>query len=224
MSNSGSDLNSHSGLTELIGARRKLSHEWLQCQAVWRDRQARAFDAEVVSRLVTESRNLSIRFNEYLGAISRLRSIIRHSEITDPFLDIHEVESRQNEAQAQWHRTAGGEKSRFAVDFGQFAHERYAQEIIAFENSRGRRRNLDYAVEYSLAHPDGGTVRLDYVDLQNHHIVDFKSVQDGQAGSQLANSYAAQRQRHVEAYAAQFGVVPTYEYRTYRSSKDLYSG
>jgi hypothetical protein len=134
-----------------------------------------------------------------------------------------ELVARQKTAAEEWFDSRGRDRQEFALAFGQFGHERFAERIIERENMSGRKRNVHYGVEYELKLPDGTAVRYDYVDLEQHLIIDYKSAKPGQAEEQVAQRYREQRQRHIDAYVATFGVVPTYRYQTYPSSTALYA-
>jgi uncharacterized protein YukE len=85
-------------------------------------------------------------------------------------------------------------------------------------------RDRDFGIEYVLTHPDGGTVRYDYVDLQIHRIVDLKARANGEALAEVSGRYGEQRDRHITAYRATFGVTPTYHYSCYLSTRHLFAG
>jgi len=132
-----------------------------------------------------------------------------------------ELERRQSEAEREWRQDAGARRE-FGRDYGIQEHEDWAAEQRWAESAAGRVENKEYGIEMELRHPDGGKVRYDYVDLQNHRIVDRKPVAEGQTVHDLAREHAEQRTRHIEAYRAKYGVEPTYEYSPYPSSKRFY--
>jgi hypothetical protein len=133
-----------------------------------------------------------------------------------------ELERRQAEAAQEWHRAKPSDKAEFAREVGQAEHKDWEAEIRRVENAKGRIEGKDYGIEYELEHPDGKTVRYDYVDFKEHRIVDRKAEAIDETDLELVRQYKEQQQRHVEAYKARFGRTPTYEYSPYPSTKDLF--
>jgi hypothetical protein len=117
-------------------------------------------------------------------------------ELPDLGLDEVQLKDQYREAHGVWRNIDGQDRKVFGIDFGQFAHERYQEDIIRQEELRGRSRNSDYGIEYELGYPDGGAVRYDYVDFQNHTIFDFKPVKPEQTEADIAKRYKEQRQHH----------------------------
>lgn len=140
------------------------------------------------------------------------------------------IEERIENAEGDWLKIKGSERTRFSLLFGKFAHERYQEKIREFEslNNRKERKNLqeqgDYGIEFPLKHPDGENVYYDYVDFTENTIIDYKSVKEGQSEEDVFKDkeIAKQRKRHIEAYEFNFGLTPTYRYETYQSTVNLY--
>lgn len=134
-----------------------------------------------------------------------------------------ELERRQEEAEDDWQQADGSERAAFAREVGHVEHQDWQSAIRESESRRGRIDGQDYGIEYVLQHPDGGTVRLDYVDFREDRIVDRKAQASDESDLTLARHYREQRERHVAAYRARFGRTPTYEYAPYSSTRDLYT-
>ena len=132
------------------------------------------------------------------------------------------LDKNQEDPEKVWNSANPKDKVDFGREFGQFAHERRGVEIRRQETLKGWVEGKDYAIEYTLHHPDGNDVHYDYVDFKNHRIIDYKAQPSKESNEKLAKTYEKQRTRHIEAYQARFGVTPTYEYLPYPSTKDMY--
>jgi hypothetical protein len=132
-----------------------------------------------------------------------------------------ELQRRQAEAARDW-RDRPDARTEFAQTVGRLEHADWQNEIRTSETARGRIEGKDYAIEHVLTHPDGGTVRYDYVDFKNHRIVDRKAQASHESDLDLVIAYKEQQRRHIEAYRARFGRTPTYEYSPYPSTKELF--
>ena len=148
------------------------------------------------------------------------RSQVSESRTPVAFPSDGEVEANTAELES----SPGTVRSKFATDFGQFAHQRYQTKLREFEKLGGREEGKDFGIEYCVKHPDGDNVYYDYVDFNYHVIIDYKSAKNGQTEDDLAQKYREQRERHIAAYRAKFGVTPTYRYETYSSMVNLYAG
>ncbi len=132
-----------------------------------------------------------------------------------------ELERRQAEAARDW-RHSPDARAEFAQTVGKQEHLDWQNEIRRSETAHGRIEGKDYAIEHTLTHPDGGSVRYDYVDFKNHRIVDRKAQAGDESDLDLVKAYKEQQRRHIEAYRARFGRTPTYEYSPYPSTKELF--
>jgi hypothetical protein len=132
-----------------------------------------------------------------------------------------ELERRQSEAARDWRRRSDA-RAEFGQTVGKEEHKDWQAELRRSEGARGRVEGRDYAIEYTLAHPDGGNVRYDYVDFKNHLIVDRKAQAADETDFELIKTYKEQQERHIEAYKARFGRIPTYEYSPYPSTRELF--
>lgn len=132
-----------------------------------------------------------------------------------------EIERRQLEAARDWRRLPAARRE-FAADEGRVAHQDWQATLRRREARRGRVEGADYGIEYELAHPDGGKVRYDYVDLRAHRIVDLKPAVEGDTVAGVAAAHAHQRQRHLDAYKAKFGVEAEYHYAFHPSTRSLF--
>lgn len=201
----------------------RLHNDWSTCLNYWRDDRSIMFEAEVVRPIQESGSSLAGAYDAFLAVLDGARAEVKSlGGLPDYHSTQQELELRIDEAEDAWRASAGSDRRDFAKDFGLFAHVRKAEEIEEYETSRGRLRGVHYGVEFVLTHEDGGTVRYDYVDLENHRIVDYKPMGESETIEQMAKKYKDQRQRHIEAYTHHFGVVPDYEYVTYPSSKDMY--
>ena len=166
---------------------------------------------------------MSVEFEEFLRYFADVRAQMEHLGFAGPEGDESELSQRQTDAEMDWHDAEGRLRSRFGLDFGKFGHEQFERELLEREEAGERIRNVDFGIEYVLNHPDGGQVRYDYVDLRAHRIVDYKSARPGQTATDVASDYRGQRQRHIEAYVHNFGVVPSYTYEMYPSTTGLFA-
>lgn len=149
-------------------------------------------------------------------AMTRAESSLSDNEVEA------ELRRRQVEAERDWKEADGPTRTGFGLEVGQVEHTEWQAEIRRAEVARGRIEGRDFGIEYVLQHPDGGTVRLDYVDFREDRIVDRKAQASTETDAELIRDYQAQRDRHLEAYKARFGRTPTYEYSPYSSTRDLY--
>lgn len=134
--------------------------------------------------------------------------------------DDEELEQRQAEALREW-RNRPADRQEFSRDNGQTEHKDWQNEKRRNESARGRKEGVDFAIEYTLPHPDGSRVRYDYVDFRSHHIIDRKPARDGEKELDIARRYLDQQRRYIEAYRAKFGVEPTFEYSLYSSTQNM---
>lgn len=131
-----------------------------------------------------------------------------------------ELERRDADGLRELRRNPAARRE-FSRDVGQIEHLDWEAEARRADLARGLQENKDFAIEYTLEHPDGGCVRYDYVNFREHRILDRKPGHQGEKVIDLARRYQRQRERHIEAYRARFGVEPTYEYAIYPSTRDL---
>ena len=134
--------------------------------------------------------------------------------------DEEELERRQSEALREW-RKNGEARKEFGRDVGKIEHQDWRGEMRRLAESRGHKEGKDYAIEYTLRHPDGSTVRYDFVDFRNHHIIDRKPATEGEKELAISKRYLDQQRRYIEAYRAKFGAEPTFEYSLYSSTKNM---
>ena len=146
----------------------------------------------------------------------------RSNDVWSPVTLPSDAEVEANTAELE--TSPGNVRSKFATDFGKFAHQRYQTKLREFEKLGGREEGKDFGIEYGVKHPDGHYVYYDYVDFNYHVIIDYKSAEAGQTEHDLADKHSGQRERHIEAYQAKYGVTPTYRYETYSSMVNLYAG
>lgn len=135
--------------------------------------------------------------------------------------DDRELERRQREAEREWRRN-GPARRETTADMGRTEHAGWGAELRTRESAAGRVEGQHYGIEYELRHPSGDKVRYDYVDLEKHRIVDRKPAVEGESVARIAARYDRQRQQHVEAYQARFGVEPSYEYSFYPAPRGIY--
>jgi hypothetical protein len=220
---SGDKVNSEeTALTaQLEGLLRKLQSDWLTCTNYWRDQRVRMLDNEVFLPIQTSGQEIANAFDEFMSILEEARAEVTSFDLPDFRASEDELNERIDEAKNVWGDLPGIERRDFSKDFGLFAHVRRAQEIQEYETDRGRLRNVHYGLEYELLHPDGRKVRYDYVDLEAHRIIDYKPLGEAETDEHIAKKYKDQRQRHIDAYVARFGVVPDYLYVTYSSSTNL---
>lgn len=108
------------------------------------------------------------------------------------------------------------------------AHPRWEEKIKNFDELRGRtcrdqnHPNGEFGIEYRLEYSEG-EVRYDYVDFEEHVIIDLKPIRAGQTVKDIEKNskYREEKRRHIKAYEENFGVTPRYEYDTYLSTKDV---
>jgi len=132
-------------------------------------------------------------------------------KLTDPDITKKEFEKR-----GDWRRE-------FSSDAGKEEHKKWKEEIIERETKAGRIEKVDYDLEPTLTHPDGGRVYPDYVDYKKDIIIDRKPIGEGESKESLEEKYAEQRQRHIDAYEHSTGrKVLHYDYDLYPSPKDIY--
>jgi len=187
-----------------------------------RDLRGSRFTEEIVDPLLTSGGELVNELTEFFGYLDSMQAELKDMGLPELLLTKNEINERIGNAREDWVTLAGRQRTRFGLDFGQFAHGRFKEGIIAEETSRKRIRDVHYGAEYEMKHPDGKKVQYDYVDFEKHLIVDYKSANKGQTEKEVGAAYTQQRQRHIDAYFAAFGVVPSYKYVTYPSSKDLF--
>ena len=132
-----------------------------------------------------------------------------------------ELDRRQLEAERDWRRLPDARRG-FAADQGRVAHQDWQAALRRQEGRRGRVEGSDFGIEYEVAHPDGRKVRYDYVDLRAHRIVDLKPAVEGERVVKVAADNNQQRQRHIDAYKAKFGVEPEYHYAFHPSTRALF--
>jgi hypothetical protein len=133
--------------------------------------------------------------------------------------DDKELERRQAEAMQEWRRNPAARRE-FGLEYGKVEHDDWEKEMRVRDEAAGFVDGKDFGIEHELEHPDGGKVRYDYVNLREHRIIDRKAAHEGQHVTDIAKKYERQRQRHIEAYKARYGVEPQYEYSVYPSTKD----
>lgn len=130
-----------------------------------------------------------------------------------------ELERWQREAA----RDAGehGEwRAEFGREVGRTTHRELQDQLRDADVRRGRVEGRDFAIEHRLPDPDGGEVRLDYVDLTSHHIVEIKPRAGEDDDEAFAARHAEQQARYERAYEAAYGVRPTFAFHEYPSSRD----
>jgi hypothetical protein len=133
-----------------------------------------------------------------------------------------EIEQEANEG---WKRPeSGADRSEFGRQDGQYEHKRWQDEVSETEIKAGRQRGIDFETEKVFKHPDGGEVRLDYVNYRTDVIIDRKPVRLSENKEELINKYENQRKRHIEAYEYSTGhKVLHYDYSLYPSTNQLWS-
>jgi hypothetical protein len=90
------------------------------------------------------------------------------------------------------------------------------------EQKAGRIKGLDFDTEKVMRHPDGRTIRLDYVDYRKDLIVDRKPIGENERNEDVIKKYEEQRNRHIAAYEYETGrKVLEYRYSLYPSPKDI---
>jgi hypothetical protein len=200
----------------------KLHRDWEDARQNWKDERAAMFDQSIIQHVGSHAARLNTEFDDFLTLASDIQAEMEHLGFQAPHHDEQEIANRQVDAKTDWQDAGGPARTRFGLDFGQFGHARFEEELLRREEASGRVRNVDFGIEYILNHPDGGQVRYDYVDLKTHQIIDYKSAKAGQTTTDVANDHRAQRQRHIQAYVAAFGFIPSYTYATYPSTSNLY--
>jgi hypothetical protein len=144
---------------------------------------------------------------------------------------LRQLEIIKNEAKSEWlEKTEGSERTRFGLDFGQFAHKRYQAKIIEWENQCGRTQrskenpNGEYGIEYHIESlTDNKSAYFDYVDFDWNVIIDYKSAKEGQTLGEVEKKNKKQKEKHIRIYKEHFGITPKYYYETYPSTKDMYN-
>ena len=200
---------------------REIAAQWETCRTSWRDAHAAEFERKIIEPVLEEIESTLRAFRVYGEAWARVKGALADAEIADFDAEETSYSDEQDLAEEEWQDSGGSVRTRFGLDFGEFAHWRSEDDIVKWETARGRRRNVDYGVEYTIR-SDDEIVRYDYVDLVNHIIVDFKSARAGESEEDVAQKYSDQCERHKAAYAAKFGVTPDYQYIVYPSTADLF--
>lgn len=109
-----------------------------------------------------------------------------------------------------------------ARQWGQLEHHQWQADMRAAAEQVGLVEGKDFDIEKSLPHPDGGPgVRYDYVDYVGHKIIDMKPMEYDGSMTELLAKYQSQRERHLQAYQAAYGVTPNYEYVPYAGVKEI---
>lgn len=138
---------------------------------------------------------------------------------TDPYW--READRQDNEGLLEFKRT-GAARREFSPTAGREEHKRWEGEMLQAEQRAGRVRGDDFEIEKIINHPDGKTVRLDYVDYRKDIIIDRKPIAHNETEEQLKTKYEPQRKRHIEAYEHATGrKVLEYRYSLYPSPKDI---
>jgi len=146
--------------------------------------------------------------------------LARYAERVDPYS--READRRTAEGESAF-RKDGTARREFSHVAGTEEHVKWTRDKRQGEIAAGWVERVDFDVEKVLAHPDGGQVRLDFVDYRRDVIVDHKPLRIGETDEQLAARYAKQRTRHIEAYEhATSRKVASYEYVTYSSPRDIF--
>jgi len=132
-----------------------------------------------------------------------------------------EADRRTDEGLSEFKRN-GAARREFSHVAGTAEHTRWEEEILQAEQKTGRVRGADFEIEAVINHPDGGTVRLDYVDYRKDIIIDRKPIAHNETDEQLKTKYEQQRKRHIEAYEHSTGrKVLEYKYSLYPSPKEI---
>jgi hypothetical protein len=206
----------------LASVARMLGVEWESARSFWRDALAHDFDQQIVQPVLGEMDAMLRAFAAFSAAWSDIQERVRVCGGGDFVREEQNLRTEQVTAEDAWRASSSSERVMFGLDFGNFAHWRSEESIIQWETARGRQRNVDYGIEYVIRLPNNETVRYDYVDLQNHIIVDVKSAHAGETEADVALRYAEQCTRHKAAYSERFGIVPDYQYITYPSTTGLF--
>jgi hypothetical protein len=195
---------------------------WARCRSIWRDSKAPEFEQLYVRTFEASIRQVESHAASFEESFATVRIALLEMGFQDPNRVEAELERRQQEAQEEWSATAGDNRRSFGLQFGVFGHQQFEKRLIAEQTLKGRELGTDYDVERSVKHPDGRQVRFDFVDLKSHQIVDYKTARPGESEADVQARHQEQRQRHIEAYAHAYGVVPKYDYVTYPSTTGLF--
>lgn len=134
---------------------------------------------------------------------------------TDPYWQ--EADRRTTEGEAKF-AESGAARQEFCHVAGTMEHSRWEKEFIQAELNSRRTRGVDFEVEAVIHHPDGKTVRLDYVDYRKDIIIDRKPMALRETDEQLMARHEKQRKRQIEAYEHTTGrKVLEYRYSLYPS-------